>query len=230
MTPILWIAAAPAVIMLIYVYNKDTIEKEPRGLLALLIFGGCLAVIPAVMLEKIGGMILESVFSYYSVGYVLADNFLVVALSEEISKFFFLWLFSWKKKCFDYLFDGMIYAVCVAIGFSVLEDIMYMVSFGIGTGAARALTFIPGHFGFAVFSGALYSIARMHSNYGNRSMCTLYIIAAIVCPVLLHGFYDSCLSFESGIAYALFFAFVIIMYIAVFKMIRKMSRIDHPIN
>lgn len=230
MRAVLWFAVLPAAIMLIYVYKKDTIEKEPGKLLLLLIVGGCLSVIPAIILEDIGDTILSSVFSYYSVGYVLAENFLVVAVSEELSKFFFLWLFSWKKKSFDYLFDGMIYAVCVAIGFSVLEDIMYMASYGVGTGFVRALTFIPGHFGFAVFSGVLYSLARMYANYGNRPKSRMYILAAITLPVLLHGFYDSVLSFDSGIAYAIFLLFVVVMYVAVFKMIKKISRIDHPIT
>lgn len=223
------IAAAPAFIMYVYVYKKDTIEKEPRKLLRRLILLGAVSVFPAIFFELIGEAILDRIPGLSENAYILLEMFCVVAVSEEICKFMALKLGSWKNPNFDYLFDGMLYSVCVAIGFSVLEDIMYIFESGLATGFVRGLTFVPGHFGFAVFSGLIYSKAREIANRGDRGKAFRYRVLAVVSAVILHGFYDSCLSFGTSVSILLFLAFVVVMYIAVFRMIRKVSRIDHPI-
>lgn len=223
------IAAAPALVMFLYVYKKDTIEKEPSGLLWKLVIGGAISVIPAIILELIGDTILDQIPGLSPQQYILIEMFAIVALSEEVSKFLILKLISWKNPAFDYMFDGMLYAICVAIGFSVLEDIMYIFQSGIATGLIRAITFIPGHFGFAVFSGLLYSKARETANRGQKKQAFGYMAFAVLAASVLHGFYDSCLSFEENLFIILFLLFVVVMYIAVFVVIKKASLLDHPI-
>lgn len=223
------IAAGPAILMFRYVYRMDTIEKEPRNLLWKLVIAGAISVIPAIILELIGGTILDRIPGLSQNGYILLEMFIVVAISEELSKFMALKLASWRNPNFNYMFDGMLYAICVAIGFSVVEDIMYIFQTGIATGIVRALTFVPGHFGFAVFSGLVYSKAREVANRGDHSKAFGYMALSIAFASVMHGFYDSCLSFGTSISILLFFIFVVVMYIAVFKMIRKASLTDHPI-
>ena len=223
------IAAGPAILMFLYVYNKDTIEKEPSGLLWKLVIGGAVSVIPAIILELIGGAIMDRIPGLTEPQYILIEMFAVVAVSEEVSKFMTLKLISWKNPAFDYMFDGMLYSICVAIGFSVLEDIMYIFQSGLGTGLVRAITFIPGHFGFAVFSGLLYSRARELANRGLRGKATGCMVIAVLAASVLHGFYDSCLSFGTETFLLLFLAFIVAMYIAVFVVIKKASLLDHRI-
>lgn len=224
------IAALPAILMFKYVYKKDTIEKESKGLLWKLIILGALAVIPAVILEMIGGAILIRIIpNEYSTSYIIAEMFVVVALSEEFSKFLAVKIGSWKSPEFNYMFDGLIYSICAAIGFAVVEDIMYMVSMGISTGIMRALTFIPGHFGFAVFTGLVYSRAREAANRGRSGAAVGYQFLAVILGSLMHGFYDASVSLGTDLALILFFIFVVVMYIAVFVMIKRASLKDRPI-
>lgn len=225
------IAAGPAILMFRYVYKKDTIEKEPRSLLWKLVIFGALSVILALILELVGGTILvHFIPNEYSRSYILTEMFIVVALSEELSKFLALKLGSWRNPAFNYTFDGLIYAICVAIGFSVVEDIMYIASTSLATGIVRALTFIPGHFGFAVFTGLVYSKAREAANKGNRGATAGYQFLAVILGTVMHGFYDSCLSFGTNLTIVFFLVFVVAMYIAVFLMIRKASLKDRPIG
>ena len=225
------IAAGPAILMFRYVYKKDTIEKEPRSLLWKLVIFGALSVILALILELIGGTILVQLIpNEYSRSYILTEMFIVVAFSEELSKFLALKLGSWRNPAFNYTFDGLIYAICVAIGFSVVEDIMYIASTSLATGIVRALTFIPGHFGFAVFTGLVYSKAREAANKGNRGAAAGYQFLAVILGTVMHGFYDSCLSFGTNLTIVFFLVFVVAMYIAVFLMIRKASLKDRPIG
>ena len=79
-------------------------------LLLLLLIGGILSCIPAIILETV----LEpfvNVFAYIPLLFYAVDAFIVVALSEEISKYFFLKLISWRSREFNSTFDGIIYSV-----------------------------------------------------------------------------------------------------------------------
>ncbi|MEE1115180.1 MAG: hypothetical protein UHN88_08910, partial [Eubacterium sp.] len=52
------IAVVPAILLLIYVYRQDSIEKEPLGLLLSLLFLGCVAAGISMVLEMIGDAVL----------------------------------------------------------------------------------------------------------------------------------------------------------------------------
>ncbi|MDO5834594.1 MAG: hypothetical protein Q4Q21_08385, partial [Lachnospiraceae bacterium] len=51
------LALLPAIVLVIWIYRQDRVEKEPKGLLRKLFLWGALSVIPAVILE----MLLEEV-------------------------------------------------------------------------------------------------------------------------------------------------------------------------
>ena len=56
-------ALAPAVFLCVYVYKKDRADKEPPGILALLLFLGVVIAIPAVILELLLGGIIDGFFA-----------------------------------------------------------------------------------------------------------------------------------------------------------------------
>ena len=75
------------------------------------------------------------------------------AIPEEIAKFAMLWLLLRKNKYFDEKMDGIVYAVCVSLGFAALENVMYLfsnVEAFMSVGIARAIFAIPGHFCFGI--------------------------------------------------------------------------------
>lgn len=55
-TIIIYIAAAilPALFLMRYIYRKDTVEKEPAGMLISLVFLGVAAALIAILLESFG--------------------------------------------------------------------------------------------------------------------------------------------------------------------------------
>ena len=69
--------------------------------------------------------------------YVAVYSYLIVALSEEGSKFLMLRLIPYRRKAFDDPFDGIVYAVMVSMGFATLENIGYVMQHGMGTGLLR---------------------------------------------------------------------------------------------
>ena len=225
---ILYIPAAviPALLLMKYIYNKDTVEKEPGYLLKALVIGGVLATLLSIILETGGTMLLNTCIRPNSPVYVILLAFLVVAAAEEGTKLYFLKRRSWNDPNFTHLFDGVVYSAFVSLGFAAFENIQYVFTYGIGVILVRALFAIPGHLGFSVFMGIFYGRAKRCEVRGDRAGCRKNLLAAYLSAVFLHGFYDSCAMIDSPASTAVFYGFVIIMYIVVYRLIRDASTHD----
>lgn len=226
------IAIFPAIFFMIYIYRNDDKEKEPPLLLLKCIIGGLLSVPIAIILEMIAEAVviylLENVVSATRVNYgVLTAIF--VGLIEEGAKFFFLYKFTWKDKAFNYRFDGIVYAVFVSLGFAALENVFYVFNYGTGVALQRALLTIPGHMSFAVYMGLYYGHAKVSEAVNNPDAKSLNLKAAYAFAVLLHTIFDATLMVESDIGLIIFFIFVIILDIVVYRTIRFESKNDIPI-
>ncbi len=224
-------AVGPAAALMFYIYKKDNVEKEPTRLLLKLAAFGALSGIAAMVLENIADPVIQAAYDpvYEPFGYAVADSFIGVALMEEIAKYLFLKWGSWKSPEFNYRFDGIVYAVCVSLGFAALENLMYVVGFGLEIAPYRAVLSIPGHMSFGVVMGYFYGRARHWSNWGDARMSRLDRFLGVAMATLMHGFYDCCLTLESDLAIVVFVLFVAALFITVFTMVKRESRQDEPI-
>lgn len=223
-------AVLPAYVLLRYVYRHDTIEKEPMGLLWTLIGMGCLAALCSGALEALAEYLLRVFIDPTDPAYVILLAFLVVAVVEEGTKLFFLKLRSWNHPAFNYRFDGLVYAVFVSLGFAALENIQYVVNYGLSVALPRALLAIPGHMSFSIFMGMYYGRAKLLENRGEfaasrRSLVTGYLIA-----VFLHGFYDACAMIATDWSSIVFIVFVVLMFFFAFSTLKRESAADEPIT
>ena len=251
-------ALVPAIILGAYVYKKDRVEKEPPLLLCALFLSG-IAIIPFVILVSSGlSGLFESMFipfaeetgfgyelnRYLFSLYIACDTFIGVALVEEGFKWLALLLITRKSKHFNSLFDGVVYAVFVSLGFAATENVMYVLKNGFENAAARAVTAVPGHVFDAVIMGYFYSLWKIYStadkyetklqiqNPGTKEALSgkKYLGLSILMPVLAHGFYDYC-CFMNGTRYlAMFLIFLVALYIYCFGKIMKMSKDDASIT
>lgn len=222
-------AVLPAIFLMRYVYRQDQIEPEPVGLLASLVWKGVLAALAAIVLEFIGQTVLQGLVSEDNPNYVYYLAFLVVAAVEEGTKLFFLYRRTWKEPNFNYRFDAIVYAVFVSLGFAAFENVKYVFSYGLSVALPRAILAVPGHMGFAVFMGIFYGRAKRCADWGNRFGCKVNLILSYLCPVALHGVYDSCCMTGTNRSTLVFVIFVLVMYLLVFRLIRYESRTDTPI-
>lgn len=231
------LALIPAVILLIYIYKKDTVEKEPTPLLMKCVGFGALATLPAIILE----LILQAFYIEArdvptgSLTYAITMGFLVAGATEEACKYFMLRKVTWNDKNFDYMFDGIVYGVYVSLGFAALENIFYVIDGGIVTGVARMFTAIPGHTCFGVYMGYYYSMSKKASLMGNKSDYEKYTRKALIIPMVIHGLYDALIMTSAdGIGegpYALcviaWIILVIILFRKTFKFVNLASRYDY---
>ena len=231
MDPVLIAAAViPAVILLLQVYRADRLEKEPTGLLISLLLFGVIATALAIVTETIGENILLSFFDETDLGYLILSNFIVVALSEEGFKLLLLRWRTWRSPNFNCQFDGVVYAVFVALGFALWENISYVLMYGLSTALVRAVTAVPGHACFGVFMGVWYGLAKRLHGQGRDSASKLCRVLALLLPALLHGCYDFIASIESVHYGWLFAAFVAILFVLAFILVRRQARHDRYIN
>jgi len=224
------LAVLPGIAIIIYIYNLDKREKEPIGLLMKLTGLGALTVISAMLLEMLGSHILPIFFTPNTMLYNAVECFFVVAMAEEAGKYFVLKKFAWNDKNFDYMFDGIVYGVCVGLGFAIVENICYVLENGVSNAIMRAVTAVPGHATFGIYMGLYLSYAKYYQFQGSESKSKRNLRKSFVVPVLLHGFYDFCLFVGSTMWILIFYAFISILYFKTFKMIKKLSAEDKPLD
>lgn len=213
--PLILISAlTPVVVLLWYIYRKDKVQPEPtKWLLKAFGFGVLSAFfsfvfsVPACLLlgMEIGAS------TYTSVSKAFADAFALAAIPEELSKFIMLWLLLRKNPHFDEKFDGIVYAVCIGMGFAGIENVMYLAG-GIEDGSwirigiSRALFSIPGHFFFAVLMGYYYSLYHFGIDRSPKAKAMI-----LVAPILAHGLFDGilfCMNVDEGLALICLFLFL----------------------
>jgi RsiW-degrading membrane proteinase PrsW (M82 family) len=217
-------ALLPAVVLMIYVYRLDRVEKEPSSLLWKLVLGGVLAGLCSILLE----FIFKPNFSGNpsGTGPILMDA-LLTGVIEEGMKFYFLKKFSWKHPAFNYRFDGLVYAVFVSLGFAAFENILYIFVYGgLSLAISRGLLSIPGHMSFAVFMGIYYGRAKVCETAGDNSGTSWNLLAAVLTAVAFHFVYDATLMIQSTFSITLFVLVVAFIYIYVFWRMRKEASTD----
>ena len=222
-------AVLPAFFLLRYIYRQDKVEKEPIGLLVKLLFMGVLSALCSIVLEHLGQRILNLLAEPGTLVHTVLLAFVVVAMVEEGTKFYFLKRRTWNDWNFNYRFDGIVYAVFVSLGFAAYENIRYVMSYGLSVALPRAVSAIPGHMSFAVFMGLFYGRAKVCHSWGDERGCRRNMRRAYVSAVLMHGFYDACAMLGTTASVLVFLIFVAILFLSVSRIVKRESRRDIPV-
>ena len=179
----------PVILLFVYIFHKDA-HPEPANQLLCATLLGAVIVIPVSFVEAGIQFILmgDAEMEAYSLFDCAVDAFCVAAIPEEAFKLLALWLFLRRNQFFDEHYDGIVYAVCVSLGFAGIENVFYLfdnMDDWQTVAILRALLAVPGHYAFAVLMGYYYS--RYH--FGGRH--TSDAIKTLAMPVLAHGIYDT---------------------------------------
>ena len=178
---LLALAIAPGLAICIYIFYRDTHDREPALNLLLSFFWGMLTIIPALILE----LAFDGLTDLSIIG-IMIHAFVFVALIEECSKFLALRFYSYNRQSFDEPLDGIIYSVMVAMGFATLENIFYAFQFGMSTAMLRMFTAVPAHATFGILMG--YYAGKAKFDPVKRKS---FLIKGILAATIAHGFYDA---------------------------------------
>lgn len=229
MTYLTRLAIIPGLIIIVYIYGKDKVEKEPISLIMRLIIFGALSGFVAGYMESVVMTILPE-YPEGSLAYAASTAFLVAGVCEELVKYLALLVGSWNHPSFNYRFDGIVYGVSAAIGFEVLENINYVYMYGAGVALTRAFTAVPLHAFCGAVMGIMYSYAKKASIDGRQAASTGYSLAAYLVPLLIHGLYDTFAMYKSPVSVMLLYALLAYLYITVTKMVNRFSAADRNGN
>ncbi len=220
---LLFLALLPGILIIIYIYKKDKVEKEPWRLILKLMIFGALSCIPASFMESFIDAWMPS-YPEGSLPYALSMAFASAALCEELCKYAFLRFGAWNSPEFGYRFDGIVYGVAVAVGFAVLENVMYVASGGLYVALMRGVLAVPLHCFCGVFMGIFFGAAKQAQIQGRNSV--QFKLGALIVPMMIHGIYDTLAFLQNYMASILLLAFVLLMYIVSIHFVRSFSRDD----
>lgn len=178
------LAILPGLLISYYIFWLDRFDRESWTSLITCFVLGMLVTIPAMKVEELE-LLLQNEAGQLSTGAMLFSTFVLVAIGEEIFKALPLLFFAFPKKYFDEPFDGIVFAVLIAMGFATIENLFYAYIMGMNTTLIRAFTAVPAHGALAVIMG--YYVGQAKFNPERKYQL---IGIGFLQVVLIHGFYD----------------------------------------
>ncbi len=178
------LAVAPGIAVCLFIYSLTKYNREVIRYLIIAFILGMIATLPALLIQTISVDVRNDPFRHPILSY-LWYAFVIVALSEEGGKFLVLRLYAYPKAVFKEPFDGIVFAVMIGMGFATVENIEYVIKFGLETAVSRFFLAIPAHAAFAVLMG--YPVGRAKFEKG-RSWWLM--VRGLLVAVLFHGSFD----------------------------------------
>lgn len=231
---LLALSIAPGLAIILYIYRQDSYDKEPKRYLLVSFLLGMLSIIPAFILEMGGKYFFGDMGRSSPVLFYAFFAFVVVAASEELSKFAMVKWYAYPKKSFDEPFDGIVYSVLVAMGFATVENIMYVQRSGLGTALIRMFLSVPAHAAFGVIMGYYIGLAKF-----NKERSFGYLVIGLFLAIFFHGAFDLFLFLQDSIRVKqyvgdglLFLGAIVSFYFAIrlsrrsIRLHRELSRLD----
>ena len=203
------IAVIPIIFILKYIYGKDK-NSEPRELLKKIFWFGVLTVIPVFILE----VSLDNFFStgnYSNYITLFLSVFFGVALIEEFFKWIVVRYFCYNNKEFDEKYDAIVYTTFSSLGFACLENLLFVLFYGAGTGVLRAFCAVPGHACYGIIMGYYLGRAK-NSNIIKDNNENKYLFLSILMPTILHTLYDFFIFTHNLWFYLLWFIYIIVLF------------------
>ena len=178
------LAVAPGIAVCLFIYSLNKYDRRAVRYLVIAFLLGMLATLPALLVQTLATDVREDNFRH-SIWSYLWYAFVIVALSEEGSKWLVLRVYAYPKTVFKEPFDGVVFAVMIGMGFATVENIEYVHKFGLETGVSRAFLAIPAHAAFAVLMG--YPVGKAKFASGRRWWL---MGQGLLVAVLFHGSFD----------------------------------------
>jgi RsiW-degrading membrane proteinase PrsW (M82 family) len=215
------LSALPAFILLIYFYRKDRARPEPIGLVGKSALYGFLAVLPAAGIELGLNALLPEIGGVEG---RLLQAFVVAAAVEESVKLWFVKRYLWRRPEFDERVDGIVYSICVSLGFALVENFMY------GFADARilllrAFTSVPLHAVATGVMGYWLGRAKIEGGRDHRPGMAGASAKGLSWAILIHGSFDFFI-LTGGPATLLILPLLLIGWLVLAGLFRKALALD----
>lgn len=186
-------AFLPAIMYIYYIIAIDEYKPEPFRVILITVFLGVVAAFSVTALGMplfLSGINSEITHNLYD---SLTIGFFKIAIPSELAKWLFLFVFLQLNKYYDEYLDGVVYSVCLAMGFASVLGILFMsdfVSFSFYTfvrkGIVTALILIPIHLMTGAIMGYFFAIARKGKKFINytTALVSSLLVDGVICTML----------------------------------------------
>lgn len=224
----------PALVWLWFWLREDALHPEPRTRIMVSFLAGMGAVFPALFLEHTacsltGNASCNSIWGNETLATMLA-------LIEEAVKFFVVYLVAFQSKYFDEPVDALVYLITVALGFSAMENTLYLLD--VTTHQGILMGIINGDLRFIgatvlhVASSGVLGITIAFSFYRHRMERVLWAGVGIIVAALLHTVFNLSIIKVENVGQSLkvfsYFWAVIVVIIFLFEWIKHIEPAGNP--
>lgn len=189
----------------------DRWEPEPpRTLLFAFLWGACVAALTALLINSSAVLVADAVLGQGS-GDVLGAAVIAPIVEEAVKGAFVVGLLMFRRREFDGIVDGIVYAGLVAAGFAFTENVLYMgrafaESGGLvgqdgGVLAVLILRGVLSPFAHPLFTSMIGIGCGLAATSRSAPARVLYVLVGYGFAVLLHALWNGSATFGSGGAF-----------------------------
>lgn len=211
----------PALFWLWFWLKEDRLHPEPRSRIMLVFVAGMVSVFLVLPLEK-------AVFSFWPG--ISTYTIMLWAVIEEVLKYAFAYFTALRNKVVDEPIDAVIYMITVALGFSALENALFIFApmekgyflQGLMTGNSRFLGAMLLHVASSAAIGTMIGLAYYKKALTKR----IYLAIGLCVAIILHTAFNLfIIELESD----LFFVFsgIWVLIVLLIVMIEKVKSIHN---
>lgn len=183
-------AIAPALALFSYFYLRNQMATEPRRTLIHSFIYGAIITFPLLFIQYV--LEEEQTFSSFFVTSVIFTSSI-----EEFFKWLVIFVAILRHVEFDDPYDGILYGAAVSLGFATVENVLYLLSFGLNEALIRAILPVSSHALFGVVMGYYFGKSKFSNNDKQKE----YLLLALVAPLALHIVYNSILTLRGNFVY-----------------------------
>ncbi len=173
----------PTLIWLFFWLSEDRHEPEPKRIIFYTFLAGMIMVIPVLIAERLSAQ--------YTTGLGL---FITWAVIEELAKFCAAYFVAFRTRFFDEPLDAVIYMITAALGFSALENALFLwtplyqqnMFYSFATGELRFIGATPLH----TLASAVTGVALAMSFYSRTAVKRFVLLVGVILSIFLHTLFN----------------------------------------
>jgi RsiW-degrading membrane proteinase PrsW (M82 family)/RNA polymerase subunit RPABC4/transcription elongation factor Spt4 len=174
------------------ILKYDKFEREPlRSVLLVLVLGGFMSSVPAGILNQVVSWLIDPSAWNEADRLSLTGNsslyYAFVGLNEETLKAVATIILVRSMKGYNEPADALVYAMTVALGFAVIENIAYSFKFGLATLFIRQFNAVPLHIGLA----AIWGVGIARAKFIRQGRYFITVVPYVLLAALIHSVYNS---------------------------------------
>lgn len=206
----LFAAVLPAPLYLALGLRIDRYEPEPVGmLLGAFVWGATGAVVIALVLNTVAGLIVGSSFGEQA-GELFAGNVSAPVVEESAKALALLAIYRWRRNELNGVLDGLVYAAMVGLGFATVENILYYARSAVdgSVGVVFVLRGIFSPYAHPVFTAMTGIGIALAVRTRRPAIRGLAVVGGLLGAIALHSLWNTSTGLLGGLGFLLAYALV----------------------